>query len=118
MKTLFINCSPKKSFSASSWFLAMLRLFTAGKKVSEKLRTPADHARILEQLRGADAVGIALDRVRDPADLQPVRSGRAVREWRELLGALVERAHERVHELAQHLLGEPEGGHQMVLDIG
>ena len=30
-------------------------LFTAGKKVSEKLRTPADHARILEQLRGADS---------------------------------------------------------------
>ena len=60
MKTLFINCSPKKSFSASSWFLAMLRLFTAGKKVSEKLRTPADHARILEQLRGADAVVFCL----------------------------------------------------------
>ena len=55
MKTVFINCSPKKRFCASSYFLFLQRLFTGGEKVTEKLRTPADHERILNQLRGADA---------------------------------------------------------------
>ena len=55
MKTVFINCSPKKHLSASSWFLALSRLFTGGAKVSEKLRTPADHGRILAALTDADA---------------------------------------------------------------
>ncbi|MBQ3275753.1 MAG: hypothetical protein IJH47_01675 [Oscillospiraceae bacterium] len=56
MKTVFINCSPKKRFCASSYFLFLQRLFVSGKKVTEKLRTPADHDRILEQLRDAQAV--------------------------------------------------------------
>ena len=56
MKTVFINCSPKKRFCASSYFLFLERLFAGGKKVTEKLRTPADHDRILEQLREAQAV--------------------------------------------------------------
>ena len=56
MKTVFINCSPKKRFCASSYFLFLQRLFVGGEKVTEKLRTPADHDRILEQLRGAQAV--------------------------------------------------------------
>ncbi|MBR6186426.1 MAG: hypothetical protein IKQ41_09220 [Clostridia bacterium] len=56
MKTVFINCSPKKRFCASAYFLFLQRLFTGGKKVSEKLRTPADHARILDQIRDAQAV--------------------------------------------------------------
>lgn len=56
MKTVFINCSPKKRFCASSYFLFLQRAFTGGQKVTEKLRTPADHDRILEQLRGAQAV--------------------------------------------------------------
>ena len=60
MKTVFINCSPKKRFSASGYFLLLERLFTGGKKVTEKLRTPADHDRILEQLRGAGAVVFGL----------------------------------------------------------
>ena len=47
MKTVFINCSPKKRFCASSYFLFLQRLFTGGEKVNEKLRTPADHGRIL-----------------------------------------------------------------------
>ena len=55
MKTVFINCSPKKRFCASAYFLFLQRLFTGGEKVTEKLRTPADHDRILEQLRGAQA---------------------------------------------------------------
>ncbi len=56
MKTVLINCSPKKRFCASAYFLALQRLFVGGKKVSEKLRTPADHGRILEQLKDAQAV--------------------------------------------------------------
>ena len=60
MKTLFINCSPKKRFCASAYFLFLQRLFVGGKKVTEKLRTPADHARILGELRDAQAVVFGL----------------------------------------------------------
>ena len=60
MKTVFINCSPKKRFCASAYFLFLQRLFVGGKKVNEKLRTSADHARILEQLRDAQAVVFGL----------------------------------------------------------
>ena len=60
MKTVFINCSPKKRFCASAYFLSLQRLFTGGKKVTEKLRTPADHARILEQFLDAQAVVFSL----------------------------------------------------------
>ena len=56
MKTVYINCSPKKRFSASAYLLLLQRLFAGGEKVDEKLRTPADHSRILERLRGAQAV--------------------------------------------------------------
>ena len=56
MKTVYINCSPKKRLSASGYLLAMLKLFTGGGRVTETLRTQADHARILEQIRDADAV--------------------------------------------------------------
>ena len=60
MKTVFINCSPKKRFCASAYFLFLQRLFVGGDKVTEKLRTPADHDRILAQLRDARAVVFAL----------------------------------------------------------
>ena len=60
MKTVFINCSPKKRFCASAYFLFLQRLFVTGEKVNEKLRTPSDHARILEQLRDAQAVVFGL----------------------------------------------------------
>ncbi|MBQ9196256.1 MAG: hypothetical protein IJ157_03345 [Clostridia bacterium] len=60
MKTVLINCSPKKRFCASAYFLALQRLFVSGEKVSEKLRTPGDHARILEQLRNAQAAVFCL----------------------------------------------------------
>ena len=60
MKTVLINCSPKKRFCASAYFLFLQRLFISGQKVSEKLRTPGDHARILEQLRDAQAVVFCL----------------------------------------------------------
>ena len=60
MKTVFVNCSPKKRFCASAYFLFLQRLFIAGEKVNDKLRTPADHARILEELRDAQAVVFGL----------------------------------------------------------
>ena len=60
MKTVLINCSPKKRFCASAYFLFLQRLFVGGEKVKERLRTPADHARILEQLRDARAVVFGL----------------------------------------------------------
>ena len=60
MKTVLINCSPKKRFCASAYFLFLQRLFVSGETVNEKLRTPADHARILEQLRDARAVVFGL----------------------------------------------------------
>ena len=60
MKTLFINCSPKKRFSASSYFIFLQRLFVSGEKVTEKLRTAGDHERILEQLKSAQNVVFCL----------------------------------------------------------
>lgn len=60
MKTVFINCSPKKRFCASAWFISLQRLFTGGKMVTETLRTPADHGRILTELRDAQTVVFAL----------------------------------------------------------
>ena len=60
MKTVFINCSPKKRFCASAYFLFLQRLFVRGTKVSEKLRKPADHERILAELRDAQAVVFGL----------------------------------------------------------
>lgn len=60
MKTVFINCSPKKRFCASAYFLFLQRLFVSGKKITEVLRTPADHERILDQLRDAQAVVFGL----------------------------------------------------------
>ena len=56
MKTVYINCSPKKKFCASSYFLFLQRLFVRGEKVTEKLRTPADYPRILDQLHDAQTV--------------------------------------------------------------
>ena len=56
VKTVFINGSPKKRFCASSYFLFLQRMFVSGEKVTETLRTPADHDRVMEQLRDAQAV--------------------------------------------------------------
>ena len=60
MKTVFINCSPKKRFCASSYFLGLQRLFVKGTKVTEKLRNISDHERILTELSDADAVVFCL----------------------------------------------------------
>lgn len=60
MKTVLINCSPKKSFSASAYFISLQRLFINGEKVTEKLQNKKDHGRILEELRNADSVAFCL----------------------------------------------------------
>lgn len=60
MKTVFINASPKKRFCASAYFLFLQRLFVPGQKVTLKLRTPADHDPILNELRDAQNVVFAL----------------------------------------------------------
>lgn len=60
MKTVFINCSPKKRFSASAYFLSLQCLFVKGRKVREKLRNKSDHKRILSELSDADTVVFCL----------------------------------------------------------
>lgn len=60
MKTVYLDCSPKKRFSASSYFLFLQRLFARGQAVKERLRTPADHERVLSELMDAQAVVFAL----------------------------------------------------------
>ena len=60
MKTVFINASPKKRFCASAYFLFLQRLFVPAKKVTRKLRTPADHDRILKELDDAENVVFSL----------------------------------------------------------
>ncbi|MDE7302769.1 MAG: hypothetical protein K2N60_05550 [Oscillospiraceae bacterium] len=60
MKTVFINCSPKKRFCASAYFLELQRLFVKGKKVTERLRNKSDYKRILNELRDADTVVFCL----------------------------------------------------------
>lgn len=60
MKTVFINCSPKRRFCASAYFLGLQRLFVKGEKVTEKLRNKNDHERILKELSNADAVVFCL----------------------------------------------------------
>ncbi len=60
MKTVFLNGSPKKRFSASAYFLFLQRLFTGGQKVTLKLSTPADHEAILKELDDAQTVVFSL----------------------------------------------------------
>ena len=48
MKTIFINGSPKKKFSASAYFLSVQKFFVKGEKISEVLRSKKDHDRILK----------------------------------------------------------------------
>ncbi len=60
MKTVMIDASPKKKGSVSGHILNMQRIMLGGIIIKEKLRTPGDHTRILEQLRDADAVVFSL----------------------------------------------------------
>ena len=56
MKTVLINCSPKKKFTASAYFISLQKLFVKGKKVGEVLRNKNDYDRILENIKDADTV--------------------------------------------------------------
>ena len=60
MKTVFINGSPKKKFSASAYFISVQKLFVGGQKVKEVLRNKKDHDRILNTLKDADSVVFCL----------------------------------------------------------
>ncbi len=60
MTTVFINASPKKRAGASDYLIRVQRLFVRSKKIKEKLRSVADHERILEKLKSADAVVFSL----------------------------------------------------------
>ena len=60
MKTVFINGSPKKRFSASDYFLNVERFFVKGNTVKEKLRNKSDYERILEVVKDADNVVFCL----------------------------------------------------------
>ena len=60
MKTVFINCSPKKKFSASAYFLSVQEFFVKGEKVKETLKNKNDYDRILHILEDADAVVFCL----------------------------------------------------------
>ena len=56
MKTVFINGSPKKRFSASGYFGKLQSIFIRGEKVFLRLRTKSDHKKIFEQITDADIV--------------------------------------------------------------
>ena len=56
MKTVFINGSPKKHFSASDYFLKLQNVFVKGQSVFLKVRNKSNHRQVLEQLADADAV--------------------------------------------------------------
>lgn len=56
MKTVFINGSPKKHFSASNYFLKLQSLFVKGQHVFLKLRSRNDDSKIFDQIRNADIV--------------------------------------------------------------
>ena len=60
MKTVFINGSPKKKFSASAYFLGVQKFFVKGEKVSVNLRSKADYDSVLGNLKDADAVVFCL----------------------------------------------------------
>ena len=56
MKTVFIDGSPKKNFSASHYFLKLQSVFVKGETVFLKLRNKSNHEKILEQIANAEAV--------------------------------------------------------------
>ncbi len=60
MRTVLINASPKRRFSASSYFLVLQRLFVRGTVISVKLRNKNDYKRILGELPKTDAVVFCL----------------------------------------------------------
>lgn len=60
MKTVLIDCSPKKKLSASGFLAWFTGLFIKGTKIREKLRNKRDYERILETIKDADNVVFAM----------------------------------------------------------
>ena len=60
MKTVFINGSPKKKLSVSSYLLGIVRILTRGEVVKEQVRNPKDYERILSSIENADNVVFGL----------------------------------------------------------
>ncbi len=56
MKTVFIDCSPKRKLSASGFVASMTSAFVPGIKKKMKLRKKADYKAILTELEDADTV--------------------------------------------------------------
>ena len=56
MKTVFINGSPKKKLSVSSYLLGIVRLCVRGEVMTEQMRNTGDHERVLKSLKDADTV--------------------------------------------------------------
>ena len=56
MKTVFINGSPKKKLSVSSYLLGIVRLLVKGEVVTEQVRNAKDHERILNSIKDANTV--------------------------------------------------------------
>ena len=60
MKTVFINGSPKKKLSVSSYILGIVRLLVRGEVVKEQVRNSEDYERILNSIADADNVVFGL----------------------------------------------------------
>ena len=60
MKTVFINGSPKKKLSVSSYLLGIVRLFVKGKVVKHQVRNSGDYEGILNSIVDADNVVFGL----------------------------------------------------------
>ena len=60
MKTVFINGSPKKKLSVSSYLLGIVRLLVKGKVVKEQVRNSGDYERVLNSIVDADNVVFGL----------------------------------------------------------
>lgn len=56
MKTVFINGSPKKRFSASGYFLKLQSIFVRGQTIFLRLRRKSDYQKMFDQIINADIV--------------------------------------------------------------
>ena len=60
MKTVFLNTSPKKRWSNSSYLLTTSQLFASGEKVRINFTGPKDYKELFSHLKTADSLVIAI----------------------------------------------------------
>ena len=60
MKTVLIDCSPKKKLSASGFLVWFTSRILKGTRVKEKLRNRRDHERIHDSIKDADNIVFAM----------------------------------------------------------